>query len=88
MPRIISSSTLRNGYNEVSAWCRENDEPVFVTKNGAGDLAVMGVDAYERLMARFDLLKELAEGHRDVLEGRVHDAHEGTARLRDELGLS
>ena len=43
MPKIISSSALRNGYNEVSDWCREHQEPVFVTKNGAGDLAVMDI---------------------------------------------
>ena len=87
MPKIISSSTLRNGYNEVSAWCREKQEPVFVTKNGAGDLAVMYIESYEQLMARLDLLKSLAEGHRDVLEGRTHPAREGVSRLREEFGL-
>lgn len=87
MPKIISSSTLRNGYNEVSDWCREHREPVFVTKNGAGDLAVMDIGTYEQLMARLDLLKELSEGHRDVLEGRTHDAREGARRLRTEFGL-
>lgn len=87
MPKIISSSALRNGYNEVSDWCREHHEPVFVTKNGAGDLAVMDIGAYEQLMARLDLLKELAEGRRDVLEGRTHDAREGVSQLREEFGL-
>ncbi|MBM6778627.1 type II toxin-antitoxin system Phd/YefM family antitoxin [Collinsella tanakaei] len=87
MPKIISSSALRNGYNEVSDWCREHQEPVFVTKNGAGDLAVMDIRTYEQLVARLDLLKELAEGHRDVLEGRTHDAREGVGLLREEFGL-
>lgn len=87
MPKIISSSALRNGYNEVSDWCREHQEPVFVTKNGAGDLAVMDIGTYEQLMARLDLLKELAEGHRDALEGRTHDAREGVGLLREEFGL-
>ena len=57
MPKIISSTTLRNGYNEVSAWCREKQEPVFVTKNGVGDLVVMDIESYEQLMARLDVLK-------------------------------
>lgn len=87
MPKIISSSALRNGYNEVSDWCREHQEPVFVTKNGAGDLAVMDIGTYEQLMARLDLLKKLAEGHRDVLGGRTHDAREGVGLLREEFGL-
>lgn len=87
MPKIIASSALRNGYNEVSAWCHEHDEAVFVTKNGTGDLAVMDIGSYERLMARLDLVGELARGHRDVVEGRTHPAADGAHTLRQELGL-
>lgn len=87
MPKIISSSALRNGYNDISAWCHETDETVFVTKNGSGDLALMGIDTYERLMARIDAMRQLAEGHRDVLEGRTHEARNGASSLREEFGL-
>ncbi|WP_294159403.1 type II toxin-antitoxin system prevent-host-death family antitoxin [uncultured Collinsella sp.] len=87
MPKTISSTTLRNGYNEVSAWCREKQEPVFATKNGVGDLVVMDIESYEQLMARLDVLKTLAEGYRDVVEGRTHSALEGVVRLREEFGL-
>ena len=48
MPMIKSSADLRNGYNEISAICHEFSEPVFITKNGKGDLAVMSIEAYER----------------------------------------
>jgi hypothetical protein len=37
MPRVISSTELRNGYNDISTWCHHTNEPAFVTKNGAGD---------------------------------------------------
>ena len=53
MPKIISSTSLRNEYNDVSAWCHESAEPAFVTRNGAGDLAVMSIDAYDDLLRRF-----------------------------------
>ncbi len=41
MPNIRSSADLRNSYNEISTFCHEYAEPVFITKNGKGDLAVM-----------------------------------------------
>ena len=41
MPKITSSADLRNNYNEISNFCHQYKEPVFITKNGKGDLAVM-----------------------------------------------
>ena len=39
MPEIRPSSDLRNNYNEISAFCHDNGEPVYITKNGKGDLS-------------------------------------------------
>ncbi len=47
MPTIKSSADLRNNYNEISTFCHTYPEPVFITKNGKGDLAVMSIEAYE-----------------------------------------
>mgnify|MGYP000001903249 len=55
MPKIRSSADLRNNYNEISTFCHDYAEPVFITKNGKGDLAVMSIETYEALTARFDL---------------------------------
>ena len=43
MPVIKSSADLRNNYNEISTFCHNYPEPVFITKNGKGDLAVMSL---------------------------------------------
>ena len=55
MPAIRPSSDLRNGYNEISEFCHKYNEPVYLTKNGTGDLAVMSIETYERLVGRFEL---------------------------------
>ena len=47
MPTIKSSADLRNDYNGISTLCHTYGEPVFITKNGKGDLAVMSIEAYE-----------------------------------------
>ena len=48
LPKIKSSADLRNNYNEISTFCHTYPEPIFITKNGKGDLAVMSIEAYER----------------------------------------
>ena len=45
MPKIRSSADLRNNYNDISTFCHTYAEPVFITKNGKGDLAVMSIIA-------------------------------------------
>ena len=50
MPAIRPSADLRNSYNEISEFCHTYTEPVFITKNGQGDLAVMSIETYELLV--------------------------------------
>lgn len=85
MPNIRPSSDLRNKYNEISAFCHQHGEPVYITKNGTGDLAVMSIEAYERLTARFELYALLEEGMADIRAGRTEDADEVFASLREDL---
>ena len=75
MPTIRSSADLRNSYNEISNFCHTYSEPVFITKNGKGDLAVMSIEEYERLVGRF-------EGLDDVKSGNTRPLSEAMADIR------
>ena len=85
MPIIRKSADLRNKYSEISDFCRKYDEPVFITRNGEGDLAVMSMQTYERLSGRQELYALLEEGLADVQAGRTTSAREMLASLRKEL---
>ena len=85
--RVISSTVLRNNYSEISEQCHVDSEPMIVTRNGNGDLAIMGVDSYEQLRARLDFYEFLMQGRRDTEEGRVASARDASLQLRQELGL-
>ena len=85
MPSIISSTKLRNEYNEVSQTCHEQMAPIFVTRNGDGDLAVMSIEAYEALARRAQLVEELERGHADVEAGKTMPAAEAIRRLHEEF---
>ncbi|GEL77818.1 type II toxin-antitoxin system Phd/YefM family antitoxin [Tenuibacillus multivorans] len=71
MLEIRPSSDLRNKYNEISAFCHNYSEPVYITKNGEGDLAVMSIETYERLVGKFELYKLLDQGMEAVKENKV-----------------
>jgi PHD/YefM family antitoxin component YafN of YafNO toxin-antitoxin module len=85
MPVIRSSTDLRNSYNDISTFCHENAEAIFITKNGRGDLAVMSIDLYEALTARQELYGLLDVGTQDIKAGRTRPAQQVFAELRADL---
>jgi len=85
MPNIKSSTALRNNYNEISAFCHSSREPVFITKNGQGDLAVMSIDTYEILNGKLELYRLLDEGRLAVNEGRKRPLADVMKDIRREI---
>lgn len=82
MPAIKSSADLRNNYNEISNFCHTYPEPVFITKNGKGDLAVMSIEAYEQLTSRFELYSQIKTGLDDISEGNIRPFNEAISDIR------
>jgi prevent-host-death family protein len=85
MPNIKSSTDLRNNYNEISKFCHESREPVFITKNGQGDLAVMSIETYEMLNGKLELYRLLDEGRAAVKEGRKRPLADVMRDIRQEI---
>lgn len=82
MPTIRSSADLRNNYNEISTFCHDYAEPVFITKNGKGDLAVLSIEAYEQLVSRFELYSLIQEGIADMESGQLLPFSDTIAEIR------
>lgn len=80
MPKIRPITDLRNT-NEISDICHESMEPVFITKNGYGDLVVMSIETYEQVL-------EVNETDADITKAEYEsganliDAREALANLR------
>ena len=68
---IRPSAELRNKYNEISTFCRETKEPIYITVNGRGDTVVLNITEFEKMKAELELLRSLAEADDDVANGRV-----------------
>lgn len=73
MPNIRPISDLRNNANEISDFCRNTGEPVFITRNGAGDMVVLSIKEYERRQALIDLYGKLAEAEQEIVAGAARE---------------
>ena len=69
MPIIKPISDLRNKSNEISKLADEFDEPIFITKNGEGNLVVMSMAHYSKLQLKLDLLSKLSVAQKQHAEG-------------------
>ena len=66
---IRPSATIRQNYNEIAELCKTTGEPVFLTKNGEGDLVVMDIEAYSRREKMLKLREELLSIEEERLHG-------------------
>ena len=88
MPNIRPSADLRNKYNEISEFCHQYSEPVFITKNGKGDLAVMSIETYEALKGRLELYHLIEEGLEDVKMGRTRPISLAINEIRTKINTA
>ena len=69
MPIIKPISDLRNKSNEISKLAHESSEPIFITKNGEGDMVLMSMANYSKLQLKLDLLSKLSIAQKQRAEG-------------------
>ena len=83
MPRIIPIKDIKNT-GAISQMCREVDEPIFITKNGYGEMVIMSMKMYEEKLYMQDIFHKLAEAEADVAAGRTKNAKESLKRIREK----
>ena len=86
MPQIIPIRDLKNT-SEISDRCRAAAEPIFITKNGYGDMVIMSMETYERQMQMLDVYSKLAAAEEQVRASKVSDAETAMKGLRAQYGL-
>jgi len=88
MPAIRPSADLRNNYNEISDFCHEYTEPVFITKNGKGDLVVMSMETYDELLSgKMELYNEIHVGLNQINNGETIPGQEMLNKIKKYAGV-
>ncbi len=82
MPQIRPITDLRNT-TEISNACHAKREPMFITKNGYGDLVVMSIETYEEMLETAAVDAAISEAEAEFAhDGKLHDAREALSSLR------
>ena len=85
MPQIIPIRDLRDT-TKISEMCNATNEPIFVTKNGYGDMVVMSMATYEQQLAAVDRYKKIMEGKAQADRGELKDGPPVIEKLRSKYG--
>ena len=86
MPQIIPIRDLKNT-SEISRKCHASNEPVFITKNGYGDMVIMSMKTYEEKMFLLDDYSKLAEAEKQLAEGKVPDGEASLKSLQEKYSV-
>lgn len=86
MPEIIPIRDLKNT-NAISQRCHETAEPIFVTKNGYGDMVIMSMEIYESTMKQITMYRDIEISEKQIEAGQVKDARTALRETRAKYGL-
>ena len=86
MPQIIPIKDLKNT-SDISEMCHRTDEPIYVTKNGYGDMVIMSIESYEHMMKQLKMYEDIEVSERQIKEGKVKDARESFLSIRKRYGI-
>ncbi|MDD2190189.1 MAG: type II toxin-antitoxin system Phd/YefM family antitoxin [Eubacteriales bacterium] len=86
MPKIIPIRDLKNT-SEISQMCIEESEPIYVTKNGYGDMVIMGMKLYEEKMFMLDVYNKLNAAEEQLNDGKVIDGSVSLKNIRDKYNV-
>ncbi len=81
MPQIIPIKDLKNT-SDISTLCHSTDEPVYITKNGYGDMVIMSMETYEKALFLQRINAKVSEAEKQIENGEVLDAKTALKKLR------
>ena len=86
MPKIIPIKDLKNT-SDISEMCHRTDEPIYITKNGYGDMVIMSMESYECRMKQMKMYEDIEASEAQIQEGKVKDARKSLSSMRERYGL-
>ena len=86
MPQIIPIKDLKNT-SEISDMCHKANEPIYITKNGYGDMVIMSMEIYENTIRQLFMHQNIGISEKQIENGQVKNARTALAEMRTKYGL-
>ena len=86
MPQIIPIKELKDTAN-VSELCHRTDEPIYITKNGYGDMVLMSMELFEATRRRWEMYSDIELSEEQIKLGKTKDARDALAAMREKYGI-
>ncbi len=86
MPKIVPIRDLKNT-TAISNLCHESNEPVFITKNGYGDMVIMSMESFEKSSFYNKLYEKISLAEEDLKQNKVSPADEAIEKIKEKYGL-
>lgn len=86
MPQIIPIKDLKNT-SEISDMCHKAEEPIYITKNGYGDMVIMSMEIYEGTMRRLSMYQDIEISEKQIENGQIKDAKTALVEMRAKYGI-
>ena len=86
MPKIIPIKELKKT-SEISEMCHEADGPIYITKNGYGDMVIVSMENYEAVMRQLAIYRDIEISEKQIENGQTKDARSALKEMRAKYGL-
>lgn len=86
MPQIIPIKELKKT-SEISEMCHKADGPIYITKNGYGDMVIMSMENYEAAMRQLAMYRDIEISEKQIENGQTKDARSALKEMRAKYGL-
>lgn len=86
MPQIIPIKDLKNA-SQISEMCHKSDEPIYITKNGYGDMVIMSMETYENALHQPTMYRDIEISEKQIENGQTKNAKTALAEMRAKYDL-
>ena len=86
MPQIMPIKDLKDT-SYISEMCPKAEEPIYITKNGYGDMVVMSMELFESLQRKWNMYSDIELSEQQIKEEKTKDARKALSAMREKYGL-
>lgn len=86
MPQIVPIKDLKDT-SYISELCHKAEEPIYITKNGYGDMVMMSMELFESLQKKWNMYSDIELSEQQIKEGKTKDARKALSIMRERYGV-